>query len=132
MELWQKYKQTLDSFANVSKPIPAMHKNNPTTSPYESAKVFFLRETQLDIIKYAKQQNLSKILLLEDDILLADSYWFDEFCKVEPSIDHFALNLGVNDHYAPYSKRRNITNHHDSEFKLMVKGHKSFGAFAMA
>merc|ERR1712228_578565 len=66
-------------------------------SEHMDKNTFFLRQTQLDILKYAKKNNLNKILLLEDDIVLANPWIIKAFCTVEHKLPNWdVLGLGVN------------------------------------
>merc|ERR1712228_423410 len=66
-------------------------------SEHMDKNTFFLRQTQLDILKYSKKNNLNKILLLEDDIVLANPWIIKAFCTVEHKLPNWdVLGLGVN------------------------------------
>eukprot|EP01084_Bolivina_argentea_P239020 401660_1 len=71
MYLWYKFRMAVNN-TDVLYTIPKPE--NKLNNAYYSKFVFFLRQTQIDIIKYAKKSDLNKILILEDDILLANPY----------------------------------------------------------
>ena len=82
-----------------------------------SPNEFYLRQTQIDIIKYCKENNISKILLLEDDIILSNEYIISKFCRDEKYLpEWYLLGLGINDdnltlnkhHYFNLSSKQNI------------------------
>eukprot|EP01084_Bolivina_argentea_P311406 539028_1 len=125
IELWNNYRSKWK--------IPPKLKTKSTDSAYFSPKIFFLRQTNMDIIHYSLNNNYSKILILEDDILLADTYWFTLFCKIEPNIpEWWILNLSIN---IPHIHKANIqyiniSNFENSNMKYYQMLPDSYGVFA--
>eukprot|EP01083_Nonionella_stella_P024033 66485_1 len=108
---------------------------------YCNAKVFYLRQTQIDILKYAKRKQLKKILILEDDITLINPEYINAFCTVEPHIPQwYTLNLGVNEKQYQFwilkkkTKRflRNIAGYEDNAIKYYHPTPESWGAFGLS
>eukprot|EP01084_Bolivina_argentea_P131605 232271_1 len=95
MHLWYKFRMAAKNTENNYKNNHGIPKPKQENNPYHSKFVFFLRQTQIDIIKYAKKYNLNKILILEDDILLANPYYINLFCEIESSLPKwYILNIG--------------------------------------
>ena len=98
--------------------------------------VFFLRQTQIDILKYAKRNKRKKILILEDDIVLANPSLIQMFCEIEPNLPKWdVLGLGVNqerDLQKVYKTMQNVPNHETKFMKYWQRTYLSWGLFAIA
>ena len=95
--------------------------------------VFFLRQTQMDIIKYSKSKKFKKILILEDDIILANPNYIKLFCRIESSLPEWlVLNIGVNQKLPQKSKLYDIKHFDDSEMKYSLKNKLSYGTFGIS
>eukprot|EP01084_Bolivina_argentea_P125728 222714_1 len=130
VELWNIYR-------NNWKHVPD-HWGN---SVYKQLNIFLLRQTDIDIIHYSLKKNFSKILILEDDILLADTYWFQLFCKIEPNLpEWYILNLGINNilydvdnfNQSNFFQHENVSNFENSKMKYYQTPYNAFGAFAIS
>ena len=97
--------------------------------------VFFLRSTQIELIKYAQQHQLNNILIFEDDILLSNPYWIQQFCESQQqssSPEWIVLKLGVNQKIDPEYPIKFINNTNDKDIiKYYHLNLKSWGAYAM-
>ena len=106
-------------------------------SAYKNKHVFFLRQTQIDILKYSLKMGYKKILLLEDDILIANPFEINRFCKFEPLLPSWlVLGIGINQ-YKPWDIRNggklmNITDELHEPFKFYVKNEDSMGLFGVS
>eukprot|EP01084_Bolivina_argentea_P125727 222712_1 len=140
IDLWNMYR---NSWQNVPT------KGRDQNSAYNESKIFFLRQTDMDIFHYSLKNNFSKILILEDDILFADTNWFKLFCKIEPHLpEWYVLNLGINnvlyDKYQFnqsdfflhntnfFQLHKNVTNFENSKMKYYQTPYNAFGAFAIS
>eukprot|EP01083_Nonionella_stella_P186468 682608_1 len=65
MHLWNEFKHKVD-VSNLTSDVAGVKKENYANSAYHKANVFFIRQTQLDVLSYALHHNLSKILIFED------------------------------------------------------------------
>eukprot|EP01083_Nonionella_stella_P031163 85308_1 len=134
MHLWYTFRTRLEQRMQRA-PKTTLFKSK-TNSVYHNKNAFFLRTTQLDIIRYAQHRNLSKILVFEDDILLANPYWLRMFCEIEPYLpEWYVLTLGQNEGgYAAGLPLKNIP--HLDYFRYPIKWYHrvphSFGAFALS
>eukprot|EP01083_Nonionella_stella_P158288 515006_1 len=136
MHLWNEFKHKVD-VSNLTSDVAGVKKENYANSAYHKANVFFIRQTQLDVLSYALHHNLSKILIFEDDILLANSNWFDMFCAIEASIPfYYTLNIGVNHHKGWQVPQQgllmDIPHHENISMKYFHKTIGTYGAFGMA
>eukprot|EP01083_Nonionella_stella_P144430 450938_1 len=138
MHLWNEFKRKVDlSNLTSEHDVAGVSIHDYARSAYETANIFFLRQTQLDILDYALRRKLKKILIFEDDILLANSQWFDMFCSVEASIpSYYTLNIGVNHHKGWQVPEQglliDIPHHENKSIKYFRKTSKTYGAFALA
>eukprot|EP01083_Nonionella_stella_P019275 53573_1 len=92
---WHRFREAVD--ARVRKQNATYYRSKEN-SAYKVQNVWFLRETQLDIMRYSQEHNLSKILIFEDDILICDPHWLQMFCEIEPHLpEWYVLTLGQNE-----------------------------------
>ena len=113
--------------------------NYDHNSAYVNKHVFFVRQTQLDIFKYAKEKKMQKILLLEDDIILANPNMIHQFCEIESHLPNWdVLGLGINQDrkdeelQAGNLKLKNIPQHEEKFIKYYFRTMYSAGAFGLA
>eukprot|EP01083_Nonionella_stella_P068427 181643_1 len=128
--LWKQFRHNIDRL-NQSRYSAGFG------SMYKHQNLFFMRRTQIDILKYAQQHKLPKILIFEDDILLANPRWINMFCEVEADLPEWGvLNLGTQEGYPTFQTRSKnqikITNHSDSPMRYCYKMDASFGTFAIS
>ncbi len=125
-------------WTNFRKQIDERHINkykSKVNSAYHNKAIFFLRESQLDIMRYAKLNNLSKILIFEDDILIANTKWINLFCKFESYIPEWnILTLGQNEGHPLKLKLIDINNTENinTDLKYYHRKRSSWGAFALS
>eukprot|EP01083_Nonionella_stella_P098490 277020_1 len=133
LQLLKQFRRNIDA-NNHSRFIHAPSDALNESTLYYNRNAFFLRQTQVDILKYSSIHNLKQILIFEDDILLADPYWISMFCDVFPSMQRWLiLNIGVNQlHQAGISHFRSFKNHSDLPMKFYTKTRQSYGAFGIA
>lgn len=118
---------------------------------------FFLRQTQMDILRYSLKNNFSKILLFEDDIVIANENIIEQFCVISKYLpEWYVLGLGINDqdirknkgHYHDIiikndndnddkNKNKNVENINNTDnsfgFKYIYRNHtNNWGTFAIA
>eukprot|EP01083_Nonionella_stella_P036908 100683_1 len=130
LQLFTQFKRNIDA-KNRSHWYESVDK----WSLYYNKNAFFLRQTQVDILKYSSTKNLKQILIFEDDILLANPYWINMFCDVFPPMRRWwIVNIGVNqmnpNQRIPYF--RSFRNHSDLAIKFYAKTRTSLGTFAIA
>merc|ERR1712228_1120147 len=109
-------------------------------SAFKNKHVFFVRQTQIDILKYAKTNNLNKILLLEDDIVLVNPNLIQNFCAIEHNLPKWdVLGLGVNQDLEDMDLEsrfdiplKNIPKNEDNFMKYYHRTIQSYGAFGLA
>eukprot|EP01084_Bolivina_argentea_P131602 232267_1 len=144
MLLWNIFKnkinQTIDEYLNrnnnnisidAERIYDDMKQIKYENSAYYNKHVFFLRQTQIDIIKYSLLKNYSKILIFEDDILLSDPKYINMFCEYENRIpEWYILGLGINQ-YNRSVKLINVADG-DIELKYYIRNEHSMGAFAIS
>eukprot|EP01084_Bolivina_argentea_P125726 222711_1 len=132
IDLWNMYR---NSWQNVPT------KGRDQNSAYNESKIFFLRQTDMDIFHYSLKNNFSKILILEDDILFADTNWFKLFCKIEPHLpEWYVLNLGINNFEynpkryinPPIIHYKNVSGFENSNMSYYQIPHDSYGTFAIS
>ena len=139
--LHQRFRLIVDSFNKTR--FDGFYLNDPQMSTYKTPQMYFLRQTQVDIFRYSFRKKYNKILMFEDDILLANREWITEFCLIEPYLPfYYTLNIGTNHKKAfkyreeTFWKRQllnvSLPNGTRTRMKYYLKGQKSFGAFATA
>eukprot|EP01083_Nonionella_stella_P036910 100687_1 len=137
LQVFKRFRHNIDAknHSRWFEPFFPGHKRYNTSTLYYNKNAFFLRQTQIDILKYSLMKNLKQILIFEDDIVLANPSWINMFCDVFPSIRRWhILNIGVNQEdpkeRIPYFM--SFLNHSDVAMKYYLKNIWSFGTFGIA
>ena len=96
-----------------------------------SRKYSYLTMNWMDIIRYSLNNKYKSILIFEDDILLANREYVDNFCKhIESIPEYYLLRIGDN---TRCSEDRKMTyfNEKNSNFGYYTSTHCSFGGFGV-
>merc|ERR1712129_23250 len=100
--------------------------------------IFFLQQTQVDIIKHAKMNNLTKILIFEDDIVLANPSLLRLFCQSEHALPQWdVLGIGINQRLHRKEMKtgeimlQNIIGYEEQFIKYWKRTRLSYGAFGI-
>ena len=128
LQLFEQFKKNIEA-ANVSK----LFWGRRRYSLYHQRNAFMLRQTQVDIFKYVISKGLNKILILEDDITIANAYWLNKFCEMESSISPQwnVLNLGINQG-DPDKIKLQLNKQQEGEIAVYRKNEKSWGTFGIS
>eukprot|EP01083_Nonionella_stella_P225738 802247_1 len=130
IQVWHQFRHNLDA-KNASRFFLGGYES----SLYYNKNKFFLRQTQIDILKYSLRKGLQSILILEDDVLLANPFWMNMFCDVIPSIRKWiVINIGVNQGQ-PDDRIQDFMafkNHSHLPMKFYSKNVRSWGTFGIA
>eukprot|EP01083_Nonionella_stella_P098491 277021_1 len=145
VQLLKQFRLNIDARNHSRWFEPFIHYNDLTevnkSTLYYNTNAFFLRQTQVDILKYSSLNHFEQILIFEDDILLANPLWINMFCNVFPSMPQWwRLNIGVNQWQTGWKPKyrirprhfRSFPNHSDLPMKFYFQTQYSFGTFAIA
>ena len=121
--LYQSYRNRCKNSPDLVSYIPKQN------SPFWRFTTFTIRQAKFDMITYAKQQNYSNFLIIEDDVILADHEYFNKFCEIYNQLPKFdVLSIGINEH-----NKKNVQLHDTNTiFKYYNRTSRTFGGFAWA
>ena len=132
IKIWQQFRTKIETeiINKTEKRIRYLYQAN---SAYQSQKIFFIRQTFLDIIQYSQKQNLSKILTFEDDILLANEKWIQMFCEIESNLpEWFIMEIGMNQADTEKIEFIDIPHFEHKPMKYFHHNRGSHGGFAIS
>lgn len=94
--MFQDYRKKCQPNDDLNKTLGRIKEQH---SPYHDYLSFAIRQGMLDMIRFAKQHNYDNLLIIEDDVILADTKYFNEFCCIYDKLpnDWDVLSIGVNE-----------------------------------